>query len=596
MSDLPRQTIISNLALSRFLNRGAKRMRAAVTVPTPTDSLMRGMMHLYAHETSRFARMKRWVWSLLATSLLITPYYLWANNMDAPPHLMPPPPPPIIESTGMHVMGSAAAAPGMAAPADIGMTAATTFPPVPSQNALTHYQTAAFLLKPVQVTGMNTGESASSQIDDLISLLYTQPAGKPFNRQKLADALSQRQSGSALYAWFSRDAAPHSSGKVSLTDATAVRTRLMHLTHTLLQANRPALLEIAAGLKLPFIMSAPASLNTALPYGTIRTDFRLLELKSAWEAEEGQWAKAAGTALDMVRMGRQMREPPMLIGYLISDAEQVNGANMLWEYVGHLTPQQARKLADALQTLQPGPNTLDNALQGECSTSTRMLAHLLSHRYHLNPVKMYDTVHQTAQYSGWKSLPPDAWLNLFFHSKQYIIDRYQHIYQQQIADVTSPRFPPYQLPSHGMESACGGLFSFLSPLLDTMRFTTARWQLSFAMLQTRLALKVWHAAAGSYPPSLHSLVPNYLPSMPHDPFDLLPTGKLHYRRTRTGYILYSVGPDHIDQHGAVLRPGHSTMGRWSTLALVRHPNDAAVSGDYGESSTGDVVYQKKTER
>ncbi len=52
--------------------------------------------------------------------------------------------------------------------------------------------------------------------------------------------------------------------------------------------------------------------------------------------------------------------------------------------------------------------------------------------------------------------------------------------------------------------------------------------------------------AGQTPETLTELVPDVLPEIPRDPFDGQP---LRYRRLEQGYVVYSIGPDRIDQGG-----------------------------------------------
>jgi hypothetical protein len=66
------------------------------------------------------------------------------------------------------------------------------------------------------------------------------------------------------------------------------------------------------------------------------------------------------------------------------------------------------------------------------------------------------------------------------------------------------------------------------------------------LLMCDLALRVYGWEHSSRPQKLTDLVPEYLATLPHDPF----TGKPPiYRPTSTGYLLYSVGYDRVDDGG-----------------------------------------------
>jgi len=64
-------------------------------------------------------------------------------------------------------------------------------------------------------------------------------------------------------------------------------------------------------------------------------------------------------------------------------------------------------------------------------------------------------------------------------------------------------------------------------------------------IQTLIAIKAYKNDTGNYPASLNDLVPNYLASLPKDPFDGKP---LKYSALKK--IIYSVGPDGQDSGGS----------------------------------------------
>jgi hypothetical protein len=63
-----------------------------------------------------------------------------------------------------------------------------------------------------------------------------------------------------------------------------------------------------------------------------------------------------------------------------------------------------------------------------------------------------------------------------------------------------------------------------------------------------LAVASYREANGRLPTSLEQLAPDYLPSVPLDPFDPA-GGPLRYRLTGDGHLLYSVGPNGRDDDG-----------------------------------------------
>jgi len=68
-----------------------------------------------------------------------------------------------------------------------------------------------------------------------------------------------------------------------------------------------------------------------------------------------------------------------------------------------------------------------------------------------------------------------------------------------------------------------------------------------AMLTVALALRAYEANKRTYPTSLDQLVPRYLDSVPTDPFAV--SSPLSYRLQGSSFVLYSVGPDSVDDGG-----------------------------------------------
>jgi hypothetical protein len=84
------------------------------------------------------------------------------------------------------------------------------------------------------------------------------------------------------------------------------------------------------------------------------------------------------------------------------------------------------------------------------------------------------------------------------------------------------------------------------------RPTTRRRDAWLRLLQTDLAVRLFRQECGRLPQQLDELVPKYLAAVPIDPFSDQP---LVYRCVEGQYVLYSVGPDGVDNGGTFGRPG-----------------------------------------
>ena len=93
----------------------------------------------------------------------------------------------------------------------------------------------------------------------------------------------------------------------------------------------------------------------------------------------------------------------------------------------------------------------------------------------------------------------------------------------------------------------------------------ARSVAALRLVMTELAVRGYTAKNGKPPTSLAELVPAWLPAVPPDPFSSRP---LIYRVIATNtFLLYSVGPDGIDDQGAALNRGETETGDLLPTAL-----------------------------
>jgi hypothetical protein len=84
------------------------------------------------------------------------------------------------------------------------------------------------------------------------------------------------------------------------------------------------------------------------------------------------------------------------------------------------------------------------------------------------------------------------------------------------------------------------------PFLEATSRTFTDTEVRGRILLVAAALAAYHAECGRYPDSLAELAPAYLDRVPEDGFIDQP---FHYRRTDTGFKLYSVGRDMVDNGG-----------------------------------------------
>ncbi len=90
------------------------------------------------------------------------------------------------------------------------------------------------------------------------------------------------------------------------------------------------------------------------------------------------------------------------------------------------------------------------------------------------------------------------------------------------------------------------LLALLSPAIETAGTAEDRAEARRQLLRLGFALAAYQRERGEYPQTLDALAPEYLPAIPNDPFTDAP---LIYTPTETGYRLYSVGDNGLDDNG-----------------------------------------------
>jgi hypothetical protein len=88
-----------------------------------------------------------------------------------------------------------------------------------------------------------------------------------------------------------------------------------------------------------------------------------------------------------------------------------------------------------------------------------------------------------------------------------------------------------------------GLMSYLSPLKATQQH-----QAAMDCARVAIAVELFRVERGHWPESLAELPRTLLPDIPLDPFD---GRQLRFRRTDYGVVVYSIGPNGIDDGGAI---------------------------------------------
>lgn len=319
------------------------------------------------------------------------------------------------------------------------------------------------------------------------------------------------QAGDALVDPRKIDAAATPASRTSLAEKEA-----------LLKANSRALTLFQRGFACEYLNPAVRTNHdldsTMHKYSKLRAVARLKLLEGGVLAAKGQWHDAVNRYLDVVELGKDTPRGGPLIALLVGIAIESIGRRPIFNSVDHLTAGEAKAAAQRLEQISAEEVSLTDALLEESAVG-------------------YALVEEQA------GKAPKIVMRIMQHGQDVCLRDWladpQESYSMQRRRGNTPRR------------------NLLRKLLPWMFITeevyvkgacsAARNGTADAMLVLTLALHAYSLEHGAYPDKLDELVPSYLKRVPGDPFD--PRRPLHYNRVGTKYVLYSVGPDGIDDGG-----------------------------------------------
>ena len=107
-----------------------------------------------------------------------------------------------------------------------------------------------------------------------------------------------------------------------------------------------------------------------------------------------------------------------------------------------------------------------------------------------------------------------------------------------------------------------------------------------SLIMTEAAVRRYVIENGSPPESLAALVPEYLPTVPVDPYGDAP---LRYRRTEGGYLLYSIGANGVDDGGQHVNFSDATTNKKGDLFFDASMENEAPTEDASARVTVQVL-------
>ena len=332
-------------------------------------------------------------------------------------------------------------------------------------------------------------------------------------------------------------------------------------------ANNPkalALLHQAAGRqKCRYPIDLKGGFSTLLPHlAKIKKCAQLLSQEAKSHASKGQMDLASQSILDGLRLARSLEEEPILISHLVQVAsETIMQAGLEAVLNGKsFSNEQLTRLQTAFADAESGV-ALTRSLVGErCSGLSA---------FEFSPQEWAKVM--AAQDSA-RSFDLDAYRKTpaFKTDFDFFLDRMEEC----ITASTSP-FPqslegigPWTSQVDEAKTKGHLISALLLPALASVLERAAEGVARLRVTQAALAVERYRAAhQNALPDSLSQLTPQFVRTVPTDPFD---GQSLHYQKSfSTGYVVYSVGKDRKDDGGKGRASGSPSGASFDLSFAVR---------------------------
>ncbi len=326
-----------------------------------------------------------------------------------------------------------------------------------------------------------------------------------------------------------------------------------------LKKNAKALQLLRQGLKYQAVYpSLSAYLHTISDGMEFRALARALAVESHAHAERGDWNGAVQSALDDYHFGNQVARGGALEISSVGGDAQVIGMFELSHLLSHTNATSAKMTAASLEKMYEQHYPFYKMMQQDKWINldrTLWLMKSPAWRTHLT--------------QGFRPSVVD-YPQIFSISKQRVISDMMQSMNAAIENAQRPYTKQQPVSPSG-----DLLTQALLPDYKFVRWTWARKSTFAVEIMTMYALRAYRLDHGNYPESLQALVPMYLHTIPIDPFDGI--APLHYQLQGKKYLLWSIGPDGVDNHG---KPITNKVSKYAGTAKHQLLNP---------SSKGDVV-------
>jgi len=314
----------------------------------------------------------------------------------------------------------------------------------------------------------------------------------------------------------------------------------------LVDENKPALDQLHQGLSEQYMNPPARSFEALFPYfAKDRGMARLLSLESQVDSAKQDWDGAATSGIDSIQLGSQIQHGSPMIGMLVGVACESIGRKAISNQgvLNHLSADEAKFDALRLAQITENENPYSQALQEDAwcgEAGLLQIFHTEDWRKELGSL---------GGQPAWNSSLVDLLrtnLTLSLVSPRDSYNRYK-TYMDSIVAYSKLPWPAQLSTPEPKVPTSDPICAVLCPVFSQADFKYCANLTLDRLMETQFALRAYDLDHHGYPSSLDQLVPEYLPSVPLDPFSNNST--LNYHLNGNSYLLYSIGQDATDNRG-----------------------------------------------
>ena len=338
----------------------------------------------------------------------------------------------------------------------------------------------------------------------------------------------------------------------------------------IVQSNQTALKtfrKAATLTKSRYPVDLTPGLNALLPHlAKLKSIARLLQAEAAVAVADGDTQRAVDAVKATLAIGRSLSNEPVLISQLVSHATDATAFATMDYLIRRLalTDAQLADLAAAFSQSED-PHSLYLALIGERATFVSAAKDPYAFLATAGGPRASSSVSQSAQELAFGVIRMTGFFERDFGFGVDALTTNIAFAKLPDPDRFASRTNWNAIEDRAKEGRYI-LSGLLLPALGKAMHRDTEDRAKARIAQTVLAIERYRLAhANQLPDTLDALVPAYLPAIPSDPFDGKP---LRFERRESGYIVYSVGPDTVDDGGLERPVKYKDKDPWDVTFIV----------------------------